>query len=145
MADPRIVEALERLVVGTVGMTAVALAEFAPASELTLQQWRTLVVVTRSDGVRIGEIAARVGLSLPSVSRLVQRLERRGLVTTERDERDRRGTIVRASPAGIDLWAGLAEHRRRMIADVLDGLPDPLPPDFAIALEQVDGAFARYA
>lgn len=145
MADPRIVEALERLVVGTVGMTAVALAEFAPASELTLQQWRTLVVVTRSDGVRIGEIAARVGLSLPSVSRLVQRLERRDLVTTERDARDRRGTIVRATRAGVDLWAGLAEHRRRMIGDVLDGLPEPLPSDFASALEQMDAAFARYA
>ena len=49
MADRVLVEALERLVVGAVGMTAVALAEFTPAAELTLPQWRALLVVARAE------------------------------------------------------------------------------------------------
>lgn len=144
MADPRLVEALERLIVAAVGMTTVALAEFAPAAELTLAQWRALLVVARADGVRIGEIAARVDMGLPSASRLVRRLERRGLVTTERDEADRRGTIVRATGTGLQLWKSLVDYRRRMIADLLDDVPVSLPVDLADHLELVERAFARY-
>jgi DNA-binding MarR family transcriptional regulator len=145
VADPLLVEALERMVVGAVGMTTVALAEFAPAAELTLPQWRALLVVARADGIRIGEVGNRVGMGLPSASRLVRRLERRGLVTTARDESDRRGTIVRPTPMGIQLWKHLVDYRRRMIADLLDELPTPPSRDLASQLEQVERAFARYS
>jgi DNA-binding MarR family transcriptional regulator len=145
MADPRLVEALERLVVGAVGLTTVALAEFAPAAELTLPQWRALLVVARADGVRVTEIGTRVGMALPSASRLVRRLERRGLVTTARDETDRRGIIVRPTAAGLELWRDLVDYRRRLIADLLDTLPAPLPAGLADDLERVERAFARYA
>jgi DNA-binding MarR family transcriptional regulator len=144
-ADPRLVEALERLVVGAVGITTLALAECAPAAELTLPQWRALLVVARADGVRIGEIGSRVGMALPSASRLVRRLERRGLVSTARDESDRRGTIVRPTAAGLELWEHLVQYRRRMIADLLDTLPAPLPVELVGALERLERAFARYA
>ena len=145
MADRELVEALERLVVGAVGMTTVALAEFTPAAELTLPQWRALLVVARADGVRIGEIGSRLGMAPPSTSRLVRRLERRGLVTSARDEADRRGTIVRPTTLGLQLWANLVDYRRRLIADLLDTMPAPLPVDLADELEQLDRAFARYA
>ena len=145
MADPRLVESLERLVVGAVGITTVALAECAPAADLTLPQWRALLVVARGDGVRIGEIGTRVGMGLPSASRVVRRLERRGLVTTARDESDRRGTLVHPTAAGLQAWEHLVQHRRRMIADLLDALPVPLPADLADELERLEQAFARYA
>jgi DNA-binding MarR family transcriptional regulator len=145
MADPRLVEALEGLVVGAVGLTTVALAEFAPAADLTLPQWRALLVVSRADGVRVGEVGERVGMALPSASRLVRRLERRGLVTTARDETDRRGTIVRPTAAGLQLWRSMVGYRRQLIADLLDALPAPLPADLADELERVEGAFARYS
>jgi DNA-binding MarR family transcriptional regulator len=145
MADPRLVETLERLVIGAVGMTAVALAEFAPAADLTLPQWRALLVVASGDGARIGEIGARVGMTLPSASRLVRRLERRGLVTTARDEADRRGTIVRPTPGGMDLWSKLVDYRRGLIANLLDDLPDPLSAACVEELERVEIAFARYS
>ena len=145
MADPRLVEALERIVVAAVGVTTVALAAFAPAADLTLAQWRVLLVVARADGVRIGEIGNRIEVGSPSASRLVRRLERRGLLSTERDESDRRGTIVRATPAGLQLWTSLVDYRRRMIADLIDAVPTPLPGDLADDLEVVERAFARYA
>lgn len=144
MADPRIVIALEHMVVGAVGITTVALAECAPAAELTLPQWRALTVVARTDGIRIGEVGSRVGMGLPSASRLVRRLERQGLVTTERDETDRRRQIVRPTPTGQQLWHDLLEYRRRLIADLLDEMPVPVPPELADELELVARAFARY-
>ena len=145
MADPRLVETLERLVVGAVGITTVALAECTPAADLTLPQWRALLVVARGDGVRIGEVGSRVGMGLPSASRVVRRLERRGLVTTARDESDRRGTLVRATPAGLHAWEQLVQYRRRMISDLVDALPEPLPADITDDLERLEQAFAQYS
>ncbi len=146
MADPRLVEALEELVVGAVGMTTVALSECTPAGDLTLPQWRALLVVARAeDGIRVGAIGARIGTTLPSASRLVRRLERRGLVVSERDEQDRRGTLVRTTPAGRELFTRLVEYRRRLIADLLDGMPAPLPASLVDDLERVGRAFSRYS
>lgn len=145
MADPRLVDALEGLVVGAVGMTTAALEAFAPAVELTLAQWRALVVVARGDGIRIGEIGARVGMGVPSTSRLVRRLERRGLVVTERDESDRRATLVRATPAGHELWTSLVDHRRALIAEMVDSLGRPLPGRIVADVEALEAAFARYS
>src|SRR5438045_1366818 len=85
-----VLAALSRVVAAGVGLTARALAQTEAADDHTLAQWRTLVVIGR--GMRVGEVAVRIGASGSSASRLVRRLERRGLATTERDEADRRAT-----------------------------------------------------
>lgn len=145
MANDRVVQALEELATGFVGLTAVVLAEGGgSAGQLTVPQWRALVVVARADGLRIGEVARRVGLGLPAASRLVRRLERRRLVTTERDERDRRATIVRPTPAGLASWNAVAERRRRRIATLLDDLAEPLRADLAGGLEQLAALFSQF-
>ncbi len=145
MANPQLVHALEGLVVGAVGLTTYALEQFAPTVDLTLPQWRTLVVVARGDGVRIGEVAARVGMGVPSMSRLIRRLERRGLVSTERDESDRRATLVRATPEGREFWSTLVDHRRQLIAEILDGVRPALPARAVREVEALEAAFSRYA
>ncbi len=145
MADPRLVDVLERLVVGAVGMTTAALAGSGAVAELTLPQWRVLVVVAQSDGIRVSDIAGRVGVALPSASRLVRRLEHHGLVSTSRDETDRRATIVRPTAAGLDVWAAVTDRRRRLIAEMLDALPAPLAGGLADQLEPVEAAFTRYS
>ena len=142
--DDRLVNALERLVVGAVGMTTAALESFAPAVDLTLPQWRALVVVAQANGIRVGEIASRVGMSVPSTSRLVRRLERRGLVLTGRDDSDRRATIVRPTAEGTELWSTLVEHRRRLIGELIESLPQPLPTSLTDDLEALESAFGRY-
>lgn len=89
MQDERVVEAIERLMIEAVGITTVALSQASPEMELSVPQWRALVVVgAREQGIRIGELAARIGSAVPTTSRLVRRLERRGLVRSERDEVD---------------------------------------------------------
>ena len=61
---------LERIAVGTVGLTTRSLVEAHPGFELTFPQWRALVVLGEAaGGARIGEIAARVGTTLPATVR----------------------------------------------------------------------------
>lgn len=144
MENDRLVNALEGLVVGAVGLTTAALDSFAPEIDLPLQQWRALVVIARSDGIRTGEVGTRLGLTPPSASRIVRRLARRGLVWTERDETDRRATVVRATAVGTQLWSTLVDHRRALIARLLADLPRPLPAGIVGDIEALQVAFAQY-
>ena len=138
-----VIESLELLMFEAIGMTAIAVA-LATTGELTLPQWRALVVVGRVDAVRVGDIAAAVGMSLPSTSRLIQRLERRGLVTTVRDESDRRATLVRLTDGGRDLRHRVVTRRRALMEDALAAHAPRLPRDLTAGLTAIAEAFNRY-
>ena len=58
-------------------------------------------------GHSCSEIAKRMINRDPDITRLVDRLERRGLVQRTREEKDRRVVIARITPAGLELLKGL--------------------------------------
>jgi len=128
----------------TVGLTASALSETPEGQDLTLSQWRALVVLAESDGQHVGDLADRLAVSLPSASRLVRRLERRGLVSAERDEEDRRATRLHLLPRGRDAHRAVVAARRDRIARALAARREPLPGEPAAALralaEALDGS-----
>jgi DNA-binding MarR family transcriptional regulator len=109
---------LERVVMGSVSVTARVVAEGAP--ELTLLQWRVLVVLAEApEGATVSELAARVGSRLPAMSRLLGRMRRRGLLETRKDHADARITTVLLGPGGLDLWQRVVASRRSELAAVL--------------------------
>ncbi|HEY3524379.1 MAG TPA: MarR family transcriptional regulator [Candidatus Limnocylindrales bacterium] len=135
-----LLDALERLSVGIIGVTS-AVFVGDPPIDLTLLQWRTLVVATEAgDGLRISELAARVGASLPSASRLVERLVRRGLVSVEPDPMDRRARLVRPTAAGLELRTRLVERRRNLLAQRVAAIS--VPGAVVPALEAIGNALA---
>ncbi len=123
MPDPRLVDAVELLMRAAIGVTTGSLAEAGGGSDLTLQQWRAVVVVVESggNGIRVGALGARLGMAPPGASRLVRRLERRGLVVLSRPDGDRRTAVVRTSLAGLGLWEEVVRRRRVHIGEALDG------------------------
>lgn len=139
-----IIQSLELLMFEAIGMTTVALAN-ASTGELTLAQWRALVVIGRTDEVRVGDIAGAVGMSLPSTSRLVQRLERRQLVTTARDETDRRATLVRLTARGHELRERVVACRRELMEQALAARAGTLPRALPAGLRALATAFDQYA
>ncbi|HEX5466866.1 MAG TPA: MarR family transcriptional regulator [Candidatus Limnocylindrales bacterium] len=143
-ADPDLVDVLERLVYGAVGLTTVTIEEAGSAVDLTFAQWRVLVVLgERRSGIRVGVVAARIGAAVPSTSRLLSRMERRGLVRSERDAADRRATLVRLTPAGDRVRRRIVERRRARIAELVADIP--APHDLAPALRGIATAFDAYA
>ena len=115
---------LERIAVGAVGLTTRALASGDTGFELTFQQWRALLVLGEEpDGARVGEVAARVGVTLPATSRLLRRLERRGLVALSADELDRRATRARLTDRGGTARERILAHRRAELRQIVEGLP----------------------
>ncbi|MGH2513687.1 MAG: MarR family winged helix-turn-helix transcriptional regulator [Candidatus Limnocylindrales bacterium] len=146
MAQSResLLAALDRLVLAAVGVTTVALAESGEGHDLTLSQWRALVVITSADGLRASEVAQRIGMSRPSMSRLIRRLERRGVIVADQDPHDGRATILRATRTGAAMRVATMNRRRELMAEALDARPGTLPPDLAGGLDAIAGALERY-
>ena len=67
---------------------------------LTEQQWRVLRVVQESGPIDPTQIADKACLLLPSLTRILQKLEEKQLISRERDKEDRRRQVVRIAPAG---------------------------------------------
>jgi len=140
-SDP--VSTLERLIGAAVGLTTVAIAQAAPA-DLRFQQWRALVVVGHRGGARVGEVAARIGMSMPSASRLVDRLEARGYVATSRDPRDGRGLIVTLTGHGAEVRRAVMARRRALLTEALGAEGGP-PPEVGVGLARLVRALDRYS
>lgn len=70
--------------------------------ELSMREYDVLFALSRSAAgrLRLGELTEQVLLSQPSLSRMAERLELRGLVAREAAPGDRRGTVVRLTDAG---------------------------------------------
>jgi DNA-binding MarR family transcriptional regulator len=138
-----VLDALEELMVGAIGMTSVALAS-AAAGGLTMSQWRALVVIGRADQVRVGGVATAAGMSLPSTSRLIRRLQRGGLVASNRDEEDRRATLVTLTPAGRRLRDDVVRGRRVLMEQALLARGNRLPKDLSGGLAAIARAFEQF-
>ncbi len=139
-----VVDAVERLAFSLVALTTAAMAADGQALEPTFRQWRLLVVLGESaDGYRLGEIAGRIGGSAPSASRLVRRLEVRGLVTITRDPADGRSIRVALSPAGRAIRAAVIDARRGLISETLRDLH--VSPRFALELDDLARALEAFA
>lgn len=100
------------------------LEEMLKAAELSHTQYNVLRILrgaennSESDGLPCGEIAARMITRDPDITRLLDRLETRGLVARSREKKDRRVVQARITPAGIQLLKKLdkpmdAMHRQQ--------------------------------
>ena len=76
-------------------------------------------------GLCCREVAERMITRDPDITRLVDRLERRGLLTRSRDSRDRRVITVRITAAGKkllkDLDGPMAEYNRKLLSHMDKG------------------------
>jgi DNA-binding MarR family transcriptional regulator len=59
-----------------------------------------LLSLTPAGGMRVTDLAARVGMTKQALGEFVASLQRAGLVEVATDERDRRVRLVRPTPAG---------------------------------------------
>jgi DNA-binding MarR family transcriptional regulator len=133
MVRDETVDSLAGIVFGGVAITASALEYATDGQELTFTQWRAILVVgERDDGRRVGEVAGFVNAALPTTSRLLRRLERRGLLVLERDEQDRRATRARLTDAGVRVRSSVLAYRRDEIAAIVDEVKPPASADRAL-------------
>jgi DNA-binding MarR family transcriptional regulator len=95
-------------------------------SGLTQAEYDVLLTVTRCDGMtaRLRDVTNNMLISQPSVSRLVDRMAARGLISKCPDPEDGRGALVRATPAGAAAFRRVASTHGRSIAERMSLLND---------------------
>jgi DNA-binding MarR family transcriptional regulator len=133
-----VLDQLERIASEMVAATNTALAGVIGTGELSIQQWRLVIILGGAAGpLRLNEIALRVNASMPSTSRLVQRMERRGLVTASADPLDGRGRRIELTEKGDSVRAQVIGRRRQLLEESLAGL-DAGPATVAALAEVAD-------
>jgi DNA-binding MarR family transcriptional regulator len=85
-------------------------------------------------------VGQRVGVSAPSASRLLRRLEDRGLIELQRDAADRRFMRVRLTAAGHAARSQVIARRRLLIRDAMAAFDEVLPRDVPGALSAIGEA-----
>lgn len=95
-----------------------------PQVPLTLSQGAALATVVARGPLRMGDLAAAEGVRVPSMTDVVARLERAGLVTRVPDPEDGRAVLVEATAAGAALYRDIVAARDTFLRDRLGALPD---------------------
>ena len=88
--------------------------------DLSSNQYNVLRILRGSlDGLPCGEIASRMITRDPDITRLLDRLEKRSLISRCRETKDRRTVMARITPEGLKLLTRLdqpvqAAHRKQL-------------------------------
>jgi len=103
--------------------------------ELSVTQYKMLTLLDDEDTeLSLKEVAERLGLSFPAVSRAVDGLCQRAYVERREDETDRRIKRVRTATAGAEVISAVRGVRVEVIARELEGLTDQQRSRLAAAL-----------
>ena len=91
-------------------------------ADLTVPQLRVLFALYFDGPLSCGSLAETIGLSLPTLTGILERLSRRGYLDRRRSGDDRRRVISTLSPRGEHLVSRLWASAREDVAQVLEML-----------------------
>jgi DNA-binding MarR family transcriptional regulator len=105
-------------------LVAVAARSIAGVGEdVTLPQYRTLVVLASRGPQSLAALAEAIGVTSATATRMCDRLVRKGLIRRRTERNDRRQLRVGLTPQGRALVDTVTEKRRQEIADIVEGIP----------------------
>jgi len=107
---------------------------------LKVAEWRVLAIVAQSPGLSSQAIARRAMLDKISVSRAVQALTERRLVTVDADREDRRAHCLRLSGEGEALYAAVVPAALALERRVIGCLSAPEQAQLTALLGRVRDA-----
>ncbi|HEX6514424.1 MAG TPA: MarR family transcriptional regulator [Nocardioidaceae bacterium] len=95
----------------------------AAGEEVTLPQYRALVVLASRGPQRVIDLAGFLDVNASTATRMCDRLVRKGLIVRERQEGDRRAVQVSISAEGQRLVGVVTRRRRRDIQTIVRRVP----------------------
>lgn len=144
-ADPQ-AEVVEAVLAANRLFVAVATSALAGLEpDVTLPQFRTLVLLDQYGSMMVAELAAALGVVPSTATRMCDRLVAKGLVRRALDRRNRRRVSVRLTDSGRKLIAASTARRRVELARILDVLPPADQGRVAEALRLLLAAAASQA
>ena len=105
--------------------------------EVTLSQYRALVVLASRGPQGVAAIADSLGVTPPTASRLCERLVRKGLVRRRTDRNDRRQVRVALTDSGHSLVDVVTSRRRQEISTLLRRVPQEARQSMVAGLQRL--------
>jgi DNA-binding MarR family transcriptional regulator len=128
------------LIVRTAGRYAHELENALNASGLDVPSWRALMIVNEVSPSSVSEIAERSVTRLSTMTRVVQRLEKKNLVKLSKRRSDARVTEVHLTPLG----KRCVERERRTVGEIYRrAMRDILSADIALLNSLTQRIFAN--
>jgi len=94
-------------------------------ADLTEPQFRTMGFLCHNEGISLSGMAEEFGLTLPTVSKMVDGLVKRELVLREENPRDRRRVTLRLTEKGRSVFEAAKRNTNARLAEMLGTLtPD---------------------
>lgn len=103
----------------------------------TLPQWRALAEISRNEGIAQVALAAAVDTDPMTLSGVLMRLEKRGLIGRYPDPNDSRAKLARLTPEGVALVATARDVGRTLHDQALTGLDAEARTAMAAGLRRI--------
>ncbi|MBI2958267.1 MAG: MarR family transcriptional regulator [Chloroflexi bacterium] len=110
-------------------------------SGLSLPQFRTLIFLRRHEGASLSQVAAHVGVGLPSMSKIIESLVRRDLVTRVTSASDRRCVNLSLSNPGLATVEEARRETEARVAELLAELSHQQRAEVYGAMQALQAAF----
>lgn len=104
---------------------------------LTVTQLRMLVFLSEEEGLSNAELAERLFVTRPSVSALLERLERGGFIRREVAPDDRRGIRIWLQDRGREAVSSLRAESREYARELMEPLSDEELDEIRRALDKL--------
>jgi DNA-binding MarR family transcriptional regulator len=123
-ASPAPQEVVDALLSASRAMVGLAARSLAGAqTDVTLPQYRALVVLAARGPQRAADVATELGVNPSTGTRMCDRLVRKGLIRRTRSSGDRRVVRVTLTPAGRVLVDEVTRRRRDELARIVSAIP----------------------
>jgi len=113
---------IDAFLVASRALVAVAARSLADVDDVTLPQFRALVVVSTRPGITVSELASTLDVHASTATRLCDRLVRKKLLKRVAGTNDRRSMRLFLAAAGVRLVERVSAHRRRDLAAIVSRL-----------------------
>ncbi len=119
--------------------------EFDEDGGITIHQMEVVRQLLLGEPMTMRDVAEAQGIGLSGATQLVDRLERRGLVTRVRDAHDRRVQHVVPTERAKDLAARFKTGMRRVSAEMFSALDDNELLTYVLLTERIAAAMHEHA
>ena len=110
--------------------------------EMSVPQFRTLAFVYRNEGASLSEVGDHIGLTLPTMSALVDGLVTRGLMNRRTDSEDRRRITLTLTESGRARFQSAREATMAYLEERLHQLPASDRATITLAMRMLKETFS---
>ena len=94
------------------------------AADISVPQFRAMAYINRHDGASLSVLSAHIGLTLPSMSKLIDGLVSRKLINRTGHNEDRRKVCLSLTPQGHEELNAAYGHTQKYIAEKMSSLAE---------------------